>query len=56
MDEERRWGWLAVLLGACALLTAAACALASVWVAGGLFAAIGLGMLDVGWIRLHSRR
>ncbi len=56
MDEEtRRWGWLAIGLGSGALLTALACALAEVWIAAGLFAVIGLGLLDVAWLRLRGR-
>lgn len=56
MDEEtRRWGWLAIALGTSAVLTALACALAGVWIAGGLFAAVGLGLLEIGWLRLSGR-
>jgi hypothetical protein len=56
MDQEtRRWGWMALALGTGALLTALACALAAAWFAGALFGAIGLGLLDVGWLRLRGR-
>jgi hypothetical protein len=54
-QETRRWGWLALALGSASLLTALACALAGVWIAGGLFAVIGLGLLDVAWLRLRGR-
>jgi hypothetical protein len=54
-QETRRWGWLAIALGAGALLTALACALAGVWIAGALFAIVGLGLLDIGWLRLRGR-
>lgn len=55
-SEERRWGFMAMALGTCSVLTAIACALAAVWVAGALFAAIGLGLLDIAWLRLRAPR
>jgi hypothetical protein len=53
-EERRRWGWMALTLGVGALATALVCALSSIWVVAGLFAAIGLGMLDVAWIWMRG--
>jgi hypothetical protein len=44
---------MAVSLGVGCILTALACALSSVWVVAALFGAVGLGLLDIGWMRLR---
>ena len=56
MDEERRWAWMAFVVGGTALAGAVACALAAVWPVAVLFGVIGVGLLLVGRMRLRRLR